>query len=115
MRASSWSVRELSDQNHEAQFIVSEIRRLIRMSMASAPKKSRSCIAQLPSRVLEEAFRISDSSDPRIVGGLRFYEQRVKDVLAVLKVALQQRQMHFELGADHRQFSDRPRSSDRRL
>jgi DNA helicase-2/ATP-dependent DNA helicase PcrA len=79
-------VRELSDQNHEARFIVGEIRRLkeghgIRPDQVAVMYRTTA-----QSRVLEEAFRISDIPY-RIVGGVRFYERKeVKDVLAVLKL-----------------------------
>ncbi len=79
-------VRELSDQNHEAQFIVSEIRRLMTGDNISPDQVAVMYRTTAQSRVLEEAFRITDIPY-KIVGGLRFYARKeVKDVLAVLKV-----------------------------
>jgi len=79
-------VRELSDQNHEAQFIVSEIRRLTKLHGISAEDVAVMYRTTAQSRVLEESFRIS-GIPYRIVGGLRFYERKeVKDILAVLRL-----------------------------
>ena len=80
------AVRELSDQNHEAQFIVGEIRRLMHTDDLSADAFAVMYRTTAQSRVLEEAFRTSDVAY-RIVGGVRFYERKeVKDVLAVLRL-----------------------------
>ncbi len=79
-------VRELSDQNHEARFIVGEIRRLKEGHGVRPDHVAVMYRTTAQSRVLEEAFRISDIPY-RIVGGVRFYERKeVKDVLAVLKL-----------------------------
>ena len=79
-------VRELSDQNHEAQFIVGEIRRLLNGHGVTPEQVAVMYRTTAQSRVLEEAFRISDIPY-KIVGGLRFYERKeVKDVLAVFKL-----------------------------
>ena len=79
-------VRELSDQNHEAQFIVDEIRRLIRMQRISGDDIAIMYRTTAQSRVIEEAFRTSEVPY-RIVGGVRFYDRReVKDILAVLRL-----------------------------
>ncbi|MEA2523277.1 MAG: ATP-dependent helicase UvrD/PcrA [Thermomicrobiales bacterium] len=80
------AIRELSDQNHEAQFIVNEIRRLIKTHGIGAEHVAVMYRTTAQSRVLEEAFRITDIPY-RIVGGVRFYERKeVKDVLAVLRL-----------------------------
>lgn len=80
------AVRELSDQNHEARFIVDEIRRLTKIHGISADQVAVMYRTTAQSRVLEEAFRVSDIPY-RIVGGVRFYERKeVKDVLAVLRL-----------------------------
>jgi DNA helicase-2/ATP-dependent DNA helicase PcrA len=80
------AVRELSDQNHEAQFIVGEIRRLIKTHGIGPDDVAVMYRTTAQSRVLEEAFRISDIPY-RIVGGVRFYERKeVKDVLAVFRL-----------------------------
>ncbi len=79
------SIRELSDQNHEAQFIVDEIRRL----MLKGRKPGEIAImyrTTAQSRALEEAFRRSDVHY-RIVGGVRFYDRaEVKNAIAALRV-----------------------------
>jgi DNA helicase II / ATP-dependent DNA helicase PcrA len=80
------AVRELADQNHEAQFIVSEIRRLMKTHGIGAEQVAVMYRTTAQSRVLEEAFRISEIPY-RIVGGVRFYDRKeVKDVLAVLRL-----------------------------
>ncbi len=80
------AVRELADQNHEAQFIVGEIRRLVRTGNLSGDDFAIMYRTTAQSRVLEEAFRVSDIPY-RIVGGVRFYDRKeVKDVLAVLRL-----------------------------
>ncbi|CAA9579986.1 MAG: ATP-dependent DNA helicase UvrD/PcrA [uncultured Thermomicrobiales bacterium] len=80
-------VRELSDQNHEAQFVVGEIRRLLNTGgIRSGDDVAVMYRTTAQSRVLEEAFRVSDIPY-RIVGGVRFYDRKeVKDVLAVLRL-----------------------------
>ncbi len=80
------AVRELSDQNHEAQFIVSEIRRLMQSDGLRADDVAVMYRTTAQSRVLEEAFRVSDIPY-RIVGGVRFYDRKeVKDILAVFRL-----------------------------
>ena len=79
------AVRELADQNHEARFVVDEIRRLsLRGYKPGAFAVMYRTTAQ--SRALEEAFRTSDVQY-RIVGGVRFYDRaEVKNALAALRV-----------------------------
>jgi DNA helicase-2/ATP-dependent DNA helicase PcrA len=79
------SVRELTDQNHEARFIVDEIRRLL--ASGHSPRQVAVMYrTTAQSRVLEEAFRQSDVPY-RIVGGVRFYERaEVKNALAALRL-----------------------------
>jgi len=80
------SLRELADQHHEAQFIVGEIRRLLGTGRFRGDDVAIMYRTTAQSRVLEEAFRITDIPY-RIVGGVRFYERKeVKDVLAVLRL-----------------------------
>jgi DNA helicase-2/ATP-dependent DNA helicase PcrA len=80
------SLRELADQNHEAQFVVSEIRRLISTGRARGQDIAIMYRTTAQSRVIEEAFRVTDIPY-RIVGGVRFYERKeVRDVLAVLRL-----------------------------
>jgi DNA helicase-2/ATP-dependent DNA helicase PcrA len=80
------ALQELADQHHEAQFIVSEIRRLISTGRQKGDDIAIMYRTTAQSRVIEEAFRITDIPY-RIVGGVRFYERKeVKDVLAVLRL-----------------------------
>jgi len=79
-------LRELSDQNHEARFVVDEIRRLTKTQGAGGDDVAVMYRTGAQSRVLEEAFRVSDIPY-RIVGGVRFYDRKeVKDILAVLRL-----------------------------
>ena len=80
------SLRELADQHHEAEFIVSEIRRLLSTGRFKGDDVAIMYRTTAQSRVIEEAFRITNIPY-RIVGGVRFYERReVKDVLAVIRL-----------------------------
>ena len=79
-------VRELSDQQHEAQFIVSEIRRMTARGVCRPEDVAVMYRTTAQSRALEEAFRTSEFRY-RIVGGVRFYERKeVRDILAVLRL-----------------------------
>ncbi|HYI25199.1 MAG TPA: UvrD-helicase domain-containing protein, partial [Thermomicrobiales bacterium] len=80
------SLRELADQHHEAQFVVGEIRRLMTTQGIIGSDIAIMYRTTAQSRVLEEAFRVTDIPY-RIVGGVRFYERKeVRDVLAVLRL-----------------------------
>jgi DNA helicase II / ATP-dependent DNA helicase PcrA len=80
------ALRELADQNHEASFIVGEIRRLMAPGKLTGNDFAVMYRTTAQSRVLEEAFRNSDIPY-RIVGGVRFYSRKeVKDILAVLRL-----------------------------
>lgn len=79
-------IRELSDQQHEASWIVSEIRRIVAQGAFKASNIAVMYRTTAQSRVLEEAFRTSEFRY-QIVGGVRFYERKeVRDILAVLRV-----------------------------
>ncbi len=79
-------IRELADQQHEAQFIVSEIRRQMASDNLVGSDFAVMYRTTAQSRVLEESFRTSDVPY-QIVGGVRFYERKeVKDILAVLRL-----------------------------
>ena len=79
-------LRELSDQQHEAEWIVSEIRRLVSMGKVLPEQIAVMYRTTAQSRVLEEAFRTSEFRY-QIVGGVRFYERReVRDIMAVLRL-----------------------------
>ncbi|HEU0116871.1 MAG TPA: UvrD-helicase domain-containing protein, partial [Thermomicrobiales bacterium] len=79
-------LRELSDGQHEAQFIVDEIRRLTTRDGFRFDDAAVMYRTGAQSRVLEEAFRRSEIAY-RIVGGVRFYERKeVKDILAALRL-----------------------------
>ncbi len=80
------TIRELADQQHEAQFVAGEIRRL--MAQHDWPGDAFAVMYRTgaQSRVLEESFRLS-GIPYQIVGGVRFYDRKeVKDVLAVLRL-----------------------------
>ena len=80
------SIRELADQQHEADFVVSEIRRLMQQRGLRGDDFAIMYRTTAQSRVLEEAFRVS-SVPYQIVGGVRFYDRKeVKDVLAAFKM-----------------------------
>lgn len=80
------SLRELSDERHEARFVVDEIRRLMSLHNVRPNQVAVMYRTTAQSRVLEEAFRMSEIAY-RIVGGVRFYERKeVKDVIALLRV-----------------------------
>lgn len=80
------TIRELADQQHEAQFVAGEIRRL--MAQRDWPGDAFAVMYRTgaQSRVLEESFRLS-GIPYQIVGGVRFYDRKeVKDVMAVLRL-----------------------------
>jgi DNA helicase-2/ATP-dependent DNA helicase PcrA len=80
------SIRELADQQHEADFVVSEIRRVMQARGMRGDDFAVMYRTTAQSRVLEEAFRVS-SIPYQIVGGVRFYDRKeVKDVLAAFKL-----------------------------
>ena len=80
------SLRELSDERHEARFIVDEIRRLQQKNGLRADQVAVMYRTTAQSRVIEESFRMS-GIPYRIIGGLRFYERKeVKDVIAFLRI-----------------------------
>lgn len=79
-------LRELADQQHEASWIVSEIRRLTQAGRVLPEQIAVMYRTTAQSRVLEEAFRTSEFRY-QIVGGVRFYERReVRDIMAVLRL-----------------------------
>ncbi len=79
-------VRELADGEHEAQFVVSEIRRQLRTSGRSGNDVAVMYRTTAQSRLLEQEFR-RENVPYRVVGGVRFYERKeVKDVLAVFRL-----------------------------
>ena len=82
------SIRELADQQHEADFVVSEIRRVMQQRGLKGDDFAVMYRTTAQSRVLEEAFRVSDLPY-QIVGGVRFYDRKeVKDVLAAFKLII---------------------------
>ena len=79
-------IRELTDQSHEAQFIVAEIRRVLAQGKLKAADVAVMYRTTAQSRALEEEFRNSEIAY-RIIGGLRFYERKeVRDMIAVLRL-----------------------------
>ena len=80
------AIRELTDQSHEAQFTVAEIRRLLATGRYKASDIAIMYRTTAQSRALEEEFRNSEIAY-RIIGGLRFYERKeVRDMIAVLRL-----------------------------
>ncbi len=80
------TIRELSDQQHEAQFVAGEIRRLMKQFDWTGDSFAVMYRTGAQSRVLEESFRLS-GIPYQIVGGVRFYDRKeVKDVMAVLRL-----------------------------
>ncbi|MEZ4531449.1 MAG: UvrD-helicase domain-containing protein [Thermomicrobiales bacterium] len=80
------SIRELADQQHEADFVVGEIRRVMQERGIRGDDFAVMYRTTAQSRVLEEAFRVSEIPY-QIVGGVRFYDRKeVKDVLAAFKL-----------------------------
>lgn len=80
------AVRILTDQRHEASFIVGEIRRLMNTAAVVPNDVAVMYRTTAQSRVIEEAFR-GNEIPYRIVGGVRFYDRKeVKDVVAVLRL-----------------------------
>ena len=79
-------IRELTDQSHEAQFIVAETRRILAQGKLQAADVAVMYRTTAQSRALEEEFRNSEIAY-RIIGGLRFYERKeVRDMIAVLRL-----------------------------
>lgn len=79
-------VKELSDQNHEATYIVSQIRRLIATHGLRPDDFAVMYRTTAQSRVIESAFK-HGGIPYRIVGGVRFYDRKeVKDILAILRL-----------------------------
>jgi DNA helicase-2/ATP-dependent DNA helicase PcrA len=78
-------VRKVSDEQSEAEFIVSEISRIISKEKLSHNDFVVLYRTNAQSRAIEEAFL--DAAMPyRVIGGVRFYERReIKDFLAYLK------------------------------
>lgn len=82
------SIRELADQQHEADFVVGEIRRVMQQRVLRGDDFAVMYRTTAQSRVLEEAFRVSEIPY-QIVGGVRFYDRKeVKDVHAAFKLII---------------------------
>jgi DNA helicase-2/ATP-dependent DNA helicase PcrA len=80
------TVVETYTEQEEAQFVVSEIERLVGQGEASLGDCSIMYRTNAQSRALEEAF-IRYGTPYRLVAGTRFYERReVKDLIAYLKL-----------------------------
>lgn len=78
-------VRKISDEQAEADFIVSEIKRVLRRESLTYNDFVVLYRTNAQSRAIEEAFL--DAAMPyRVIGGVRFYERReIKDFLAYLR------------------------------
>jgi len=79
-------VFEAYDEREEAEYVVSEIERLIARSRLRAGDCAVMFRTNAQSRVLEDAF-VRHGVPYRLVGGTRYYQRReIKDVLAYLRV-----------------------------
>ncbi|MFC1919885.1 ATP-dependent helicase [Chloroflexota bacterium] len=80
------SLVESRDEQKEAQFVVSEVERLIREDVASLGDCAVMYRVNAQSRALEEAF-LRYGLPYRLVGATRFYQRReVKDIIGYLRV-----------------------------
>ncbi len=80
------SLVETYSEQEEAQFVVSEIERLVNQGNASLRDCAVMYRTNAQSRAIEEAF-IRYGTPYRLVSGTRFYERReVKDILAYLRL-----------------------------
>lgn len=79
-------IRECTDENIEAQFVVQEVHRLQRTYGYSGGDFAILYRTNAQSRVIEEAF-IRGGLPYQLIGGTRFYQRReIKDVLALLRL-----------------------------
>ncbi|HET9016468.1 MAG TPA: UvrD-helicase domain-containing protein [Thermomicrobiaceae bacterium] len=79
-------VREMYDETQEAQFVVSEVRRLAQLGRYAYRDVAVMYRTNAQSRALEEGF-IRSELPYQIVGGTRFYERReIKDAMALLRL-----------------------------
>jgi DNA helicase-2/ATP-dependent DNA helicase PcrA len=77
---------ELYNENEEADFVVSEIERMVARGVCQAKDCAIMYRTNAQSRALEDAF-VKRHLPYRLVGATRFYERReIKDVLAYLRV-----------------------------
>ena len=84
------NVVETYTQQEEAQFVVSEVERLVSHQVFSLKDFAVMYRTNAQSRALEEAF-IRYGTTYKLVAGTRFYERReVKDLIAYLRVILNQ-------------------------
>src|SRR4051812_48752495 len=79
-------LRELTDQQHEAQFITDEIRRMAEMDGVAYDDVAVMYRTTAQSRAIEEALRFR-GIPYQVIGGVRFYERKeIKDILAALRL-----------------------------
>ncbi len=79
-------VRELFDENEEAQYVVDTIAELVRRKAAQPGEIAVMYRTNAQSRALEDAF-IRASMPYRLVGATRFYARKeIRDVLAYLRI-----------------------------
>jgi DNA helicase-2/ATP-dependent DNA helicase PcrA len=80
------SVVQTYNENEEAQFVISEIERLVSENVTTAGGCAVMYRVNAQSRALEEAY-IRYGLPYKLVGGTRFYQRReIKDVIAYLRV-----------------------------
>src|SRR5215217_4364801 len=79
-------LRELTDQQHEAQFITDEIRRMAELDGVAYDDVAVMYRTTAQSRAIEEALRFR-GIPYQVIGGVRFYERKeIKDILATLRL-----------------------------
>ncbi len=79
------TIKQLYSEQEEAQFILSEIEKLIAQKQAKAGDCAVMYRTNAQSRAIEEAFLRHDMPY-QLIGGTRFYERReIKDILAYLR------------------------------
>jgi DNA helicase-2/ATP-dependent DNA helicase PcrA len=80
------SVIEAYNEDEEAQFVISEIERLVEQNLVSPGSCAIMYRVNAQSRALEEAF-MRYGVPYKLVGGTRFYQRReIKDVIAYLRL-----------------------------
>jgi DNA helicase-2/ATP-dependent DNA helicase PcrA len=80
------SVIEAYNEEEEAQFVISEIERLVEQNLVSPGGCAVMYRVNAQSRALEEAF-MRYGTPYKLVGGTRFYQRReIKDVIAYLRL-----------------------------
>jgi len=79
------TVKQLYSEQEEAQFVLSEVEKLIEQKLAKAGDCAVMYRTNAQSRAIEEAF-LRYNMPYQLIGGTRFYERReIKDIIAYLR------------------------------